>query len=49
MLRNGAIGRQYSDINVLILWGAVIERSFPGEGRCRSARHHRGEIFKHAT
>jgi antirestriction protein ArdC len=30
--KNGATGRLYSGINVLILWGAVIERSFPAQG-----------------
>ena len=29
--KNGATGRLYSGINVLILWGAVIERSFPAQ------------------
>ncbi len=28
---NAATGRQYSGINVLILWGAVIEHGFPGQ------------------
>lgn len=32
MPRNAATGRPYSGINVLILWGAVIERGFPGQG-----------------
>ncbi|PVE22725.1 antirestriction protein ArdC [Microvirga sp. KLBC 81] len=31
MPRNAATGRPYSGINVLILWGAVIEHSFPGQ------------------
>lgn len=30
--RNAATGRQYSGINVLILWGAVIEHGFPSQG-----------------
>jgi antirestriction protein ArdC len=30
--KNGATGRLYSGINVLILWGAVIERSFTAQG-----------------
>ncbi|BBB07707.1 ArdC family protein [Sphingopyxis sp. EG6] len=30
--RNAATSRSYSGINVLILWGAVIEHSFPGQG-----------------
>lgn len=29
--RNGATGRPYSGINVLILWGAVIERGLTGQ------------------
>src|ERR1700731_3238942 len=29
MPKNAATGRQYSGINVLILWGAVIEHGFP--------------------
>jgi antirestriction protein ArdC len=29
--RNAASGRPYSGINVLILWGAVIERGFAGQ------------------
>lgn len=31
MPKNGATGRQYSGINVLILWGAVIEHGFPSQ------------------
>ena len=31
MPRNAATARQYSGINVLILWGAVIEHGFPGQ------------------
>jgi antirestriction protein ArdC len=31
MPRNAATGRQYSGINVLILWGSVIEHGFPGQ------------------
>lgn len=31
MPRNAAIGRHYSGINVLILWGAVVEHGFPGQ------------------
>src|SRR5579871_1185907 len=30
--KNGATGRFYSGINVLILWGAVIEHGFPAQG-----------------
>ncbi|WP_454557387.1 ArdC family protein [Paracoccus kondratievae] len=29
---NVSTGRPYSGINVLILWGAVIEHGFPGQG-----------------
>ena len=32
MPNNAATGRRYSGINVLILWSAVIERGFPGQG-----------------
>ena len=31
MPKNAATGRRYSGINVLILWGAVIEHGFPGQ------------------
>lgn len=31
MPKNAAVGRQYSGINVLILWGAVIEQGFAGQ------------------
>ena len=31
MPKNAATGRLYSGINVLILWGAVIEHGFPGQ------------------
>jgi antirestriction protein ArdC len=31
MPKNAATGRQYSGINVLILWGAVIQHGFPGQ------------------
>src|SRR5580693_9551062 len=31
MPANAATGRAYSGINVLILWGAVIEHGFPGQ------------------
>ena len=31
MPKNAATGRSYSGINVLILWGAVIEHGFPGQ------------------
>ncbi len=29
--KNAATGRSYSGINVLLLWGAVIERGYPGQ------------------
>lgn len=32
MPRNAGTGRHYSGINVLILWGAVVEHGFPGQG-----------------
>src|SRR5579871_5567050 len=32
MPRNAATGRSYSGINVLILWGSVIEHGFPVQG-----------------
>jgi antirestriction protein ArdC len=32
MPKNASTGRQYSGINILILWGAVIERGFTGQG-----------------
>ncbi|MCV0368910.1 zincin-like metallopeptidase domain-containing protein [Filomicrobium sp.] len=31
MPRNAATGRHYSGINVLILWGSVVEHGFPGQ------------------
>lgn len=31
MPRNASTGRYYSGINVLILWGAVVEHGFPGQ------------------
>ena len=31
MPKNAATARQYSGINVLILWGSVIEHGFPGQ------------------
>jgi antirestriction protein ArdC len=30
--KNAATSRSYSGINVLILWGAVVEHGFPGQG-----------------
>lgn len=32
MPANASSGRGYSGINILILWGAVIEKGFPGQG-----------------
>lgn len=32
MPKNASTGRQYSGVNVLILWGAVIEHGFTGQG-----------------
>lgn len=32
MPKNAATGRRYSGVNVLILWGAVVEREFSGQG-----------------
>lgn len=34
MPKNAASGRAYSGVNVLILWGAVIEHSFPSQSWC---------------
>ena len=31
MPKNAATGRRYSGINVLILWGAVIERGYSAQ------------------
>lgn len=31
MPQNASTGRQYSGVNILILWGAVIERGFAGQ------------------
>src|SRR3546814_10182938 len=31
MPRNAATGRQYSGINILILWGSVIQQGFTGQ------------------
>jgi len=30
--RNAATGRRYSGVNILLLWGAVIERGYPSQG-----------------
>lgn len=30
--RNASTGRSYSGINILILWGAVVQHGFPGQG-----------------
>src|SRR5437588_6119823 len=32
MPKNASTNRQYSGVNILILWGAVIERGFTGQG-----------------
>ena len=34
MPKNATTGRAYSGVNVLILWGAVIEHGFPGQSWC---------------
>jgi antirestriction protein ArdC len=34
MPKNAATGRGYSGVNVLILWGAVVEHGFPGQSWC---------------
>lgn len=31
MPKNAATGRNYSGINILLLWGAVVEHGFPGQ------------------
>ena len=41
MPKNAATGRQYSGINVLILWGAVIEHGFPAQGWLTFAKRSR--------
>ena len=30
--QNASTGRSYSGINILILWGAVVQHGFPGQG-----------------
>lgn len=30
--KNASTGRSYSGINILILWGAVVQHGFPGQG-----------------
>ena len=30
--KNASTGRSYSGINILILWGAVVQQGFPGQG-----------------
>ena len=30
--RNAATGRRYSGVNILLLWGAVIEHGYPAQG-----------------
>jgi antirestriction protein ArdC len=34
MPKNAATRRAYSGVNVLILWGAIIEQGFPGQSWC---------------
>ena len=41
MPKNAATDRQYSGVNVLILWGAVIERGFPAKAGSPFARRSR--------
>ena len=41
MPKNAATGRRYSGINVLILWGAVIEHGFPARAGSPFARRSR--------
>jgi antirestriction protein ArdC len=46
MPKNASTGRQYSGVNVLILWGAVIEHGLTGQTGSRSARRCRsGAMF----
>ncbi|MBZ9650242.1 ssDNA-binding domain-containing protein [Sphingobium sp. 3R8] len=46
--RNALTGRSYSGVNVLILWGAVIERGFPSQSwlTFRQAREAGGCVMK---
>lgn len=46
--RNALTGRAYSGINILILWGAVIEGGYPGQGwlTFRQAREAGGSVRK---
>lgn len=46
--RNAVTGRSYSGINILILWGAVIERGYPSQGwlTFRQAREAGGSVRK---
>ena len=48
--RNALTGRGYSGINILILWGAVIERGYPAQGwlTFRQAREAGGSVRKGA-
>jgi antirestriction protein ArdC len=48
MPKNAATGRLYSGVNVLILWGAVIERGFPAQSwlTFRQALSLRGNVRK---
>ena len=49
--KNAATQRRYSGINVLILWGALIERGFAGQNwlTFRQARGLGGNVRKHAS
>ena len=48
MPRNAATARQYSGINILILWGAVVQHGFPCQGwlTYRQARSLGGNVRK---
>lgn len=46
--KNASTGRSYSGINILILWGAVVQHGFPGQGwlTFRQARSLGGNVRK---
>src|SRR2546421_11634280 len=48
MPKNAATNRQYNGINILILWGAVVERGFAGQSwlTCRQALSLGGHVRK---
>src|SRR5258705_658323 len=48
MPKNASTNRQYSGVNILILWGAVIERGFTGQSwiTCRQALSLGGHVRK---